>query len=95
LTGVEGRLRLVLKRPEYVNVAPALPPEGGRRPPAEIESSAAVRSFEEVALGFAALDAVAESGRCLRCDVRPGSTPAATAAAGATNARAAREEAVT
>ena len=55
---------------EYVMAPPESPGEGGRHVPAEMPAAQRVRSYAEVSLGLTPVAAMAETSRCLRCDIR-------------------------
>jgi NADH-quinone oxidoreductase subunit F len=55
---------------EYSMEAPGSPSAHGRHHSAELPPALRVRSDDEVAIGISASEALEESCRCLRCDVR-------------------------
>ena len=67
-----GKKRIggILPEFEYLMVAPETPDEGGRQVPAETPAAERVRSYAEVSLGLTPVAAMAETSRCLRCDIR-------------------------
>jgi NADH-quinone oxidoreductase subunit F len=67
-----GQKRYPQLLPEFVYTMepPEKPAEVGRHVPAEAPAAERVTSCEEVSLGLTAAAALAETSRCLRCDIR-------------------------
>jgi NADH-quinone oxidoreductase subunit F len=57
---------------EYEMAVPAHPSESRRHVVGELEPAERVHSFAEVAIGLAPVEAMEETCRCLRCDIRNG-----------------------
>jgi NADH-quinone oxidoreductase subunit F len=57
---------------DYEMEVPAHPSESRRHTVSELEPSARVNNFREVTIGLAPVEAMEETCRCLRCDVRNG-----------------------
>ena len=55
---------------DYSMEPPETPSEFGRHVPAEMPAAQRVKSYAEVSLGLTAVAAMAETSRCLRCDIR-------------------------
>jgi NADH-quinone oxidoreductase subunit F len=64
------RFDQIMPKYEYSQIAPAEPSPVTRHVSAELAPGERVRSFEEVLLGITGTEAIEESGRCLRCDIR-------------------------
>ncbi|MFN8631887.1 MAG: FAD-dependent oxidoreductase [Chloroflexota bacterium] len=67
-----GAKRYAQLTPEFVYVMepPEEPVEVGRHTPPEAPAAQRVKTYEEVSLGLAPTAALAETSRCLRCDIR-------------------------
>jgi len=67
-----GQKRYPLLAPEFVYAMtpPETPNEVGRHTPAEAPAAQRVKTYAEVSLGLTPTAAVAETSRCLRCDIR-------------------------
>jgi NADH-quinone oxidoreductase subunit F len=57
---------------EYAQNAPAHPSESGRHQVTEVDAGTRVRSFDEATRDLSPVEAMEETCRCLRCDVRNG-----------------------
>lgn len=77
LMGGEDRLAKVLKTFTHSQVPPLEPEGGDRNVSAKMDSEKRSGIFDEVVLGFDLDQAVRESQRCLRCDIRDFCAPSA------------------
>jgi hypothetical protein len=69
----ERRFSNLFREFEYKDEVP-LKPEGGRNTkPKKLPVKERVTNFQEILSGYTGEQALRESVRCLRCDVRPGS----------------------
>jgi NADH-quinone oxidoreductase subunit F len=69
----ERRFSKLYRKFEYKNEV-ALKPEGGRNTkPKKLAVKERINNFQEILSGYTGEQALRESVRCLRCDVRPGS----------------------
>jgi NADH-quinone oxidoreductase subunit F len=71
LMGVR-RFDQLFREIEYENTAPSQPSDSRRHAVSDLVPLERVKTFEEATLGLAAVEAMEESSRCLRCDVRNG-----------------------
>ncbi len=71
LTGLK-RWRDLFPKFEYDQAAPAHPSDSRRHHVRELEAEDRARTFSEATVGLTSVEAMEESCRCLRCDVRTG-----------------------
>ena len=71
LMGVR-RFAQLFREIECENTAPSQPSDSRRHAVSDLVPLERVQTFEEATLGLAAVEAMEESSRCLRCDVRNG-----------------------